>query len=215
MSKKTPKNTSQELSTALTPETVRARLSTFKIDDVHPTAILKETAKLWNEYSQASGKEQDKLVDKLNEKLAQATPIVELENHYLAAETVDNGRLRTLMIEVIDKLIIEHDCKTTTEKMLAETAGASFCRMIEYSNRLTGLTRQDFLSPTKNGFYSLLSKEVDRCTRQYLTAITTLKRFKQPAINVTFKSTNAFVAQNQQINPESKKTIVEDGNVGQ
>jgi len=214
MSKKKPQEAKKELSKPIAPETVRERLKKFKVD-IHPKSLLEESAKLWTEYAQANDARKEEMLDELNEKLAHASVIVELENHYMAAETVDNKKLRTLMIEVIDSLIVEHDCKTTTEKMLAETAGAAFCRMIEYSNRLTGLTRQEYLTPTKTGHYSMLSKEVDRCTRQYISALTTLKRLKQPALNITFKSNNAYVAQNQQINTDPKKTIVEDGNVGQ
>jgi hypothetical protein len=105
---------------------------------------------------------------------------------------------------VANQLVAEYDCKTASEKMLAQTAAWAYCRMIEYSRKLNGITRQEYLSSVKTGHYAVLSKEVDRCVRQYLSAINTLKHFKQPSLNVTFKAQNAFVAQNQQINADKK-----------
>ena len=122
----------------------------------------------------------------------------------LIAEVLDKDKYRTLAIELCNQLIAEYECKTSSEKMLAQTASWAYCRMIEYSYKLNGLTRQEYLSNEKNGYYSMLSKEVDRCARQYLTAINTLKHFKQPPVSVTFKAQNAFVAQNQQINSDKK-----------
>lgn len=199
----------------ITPEVVREVLQKHKAGVV-PSALLKETADLWNEFEAADGQKKKALEVKLNDKLGQASAILHLDNHYLFAETVNENKNRTLMIEMINQLIAEYDCNTATEKMLAQTAGWAYCRMIEYSYKLNGVTRQEFISHEKNGLYSLLSKEVDRATRQYLMAINTLKHFKQPPLNVTLKTNNAFVAQNQQINSSTKEPPAkEKSNAGQ
>lgn len=198
-----------------TPELVKEALLKYQAEVV-PSALLKVTADLWNEF-EASDEQKKKLLEaKLNDKLVQAAGIVNLENHYMLAETVNENKYRTLMIEVINQLIAEYDCRTATEKMLAQTAGWAYCRMIEYSYKFNGVTRQEFISHEKNGLYSLLSKEVDRATRQYLTAINTLRHLRQSPLNVTLKTKNAFVAQNQQVNAGVKEPPVrEQSNAGQ
>jgi hypothetical protein len=186
-----------------TPEDVKKLLAGYKVE-IAPSHILKKTAELWTEFDQMTETEQKKIVDKVNKQFETASSIYALETHYLLAETLNDDRYRTLVIEVANQLVAEYDCKTASEKMLAQTAAWAYCRMIEYSRKLNGITRQEYLSSVKTGHYAVLSKEVDRCVRQYLSAINTLKHFKQPSLNVTFKAQNAFVAQNQQINADKK-----------
>jgi hypothetical protein len=182
-----------------------------------PKHLMKATIKLWDEYLAARGdKAKNKLVNKVNEKLTELSPIVALDNHYLIAEALVGSRYRTLMLDVTSQLVAEYDCETASEKILAETAAWAYCRMIEYSCAFSSNLNIEFLSNQKNGYYSMLSKEVDRANRQYLTAISTLKFIKQPPVNLTFKAGTAFVAQNQQINAEPNKPPVEDNtNAGQ
>lgn len=209
-----PAKQNKKLARTYTPEDVKKALKGFDIT-ISPASLIKESVALWNEFEQASEAEQKQLVDKLNKKLEHTAVIYALDNHYIAAGTLHENKHRTLMIQMAKDLIAEHDCKTTTEKMLAQTAALAYCRMIEYGDKLNGLMRMEFISNEKNGFYSLLSREVDRCTRQYLTAINTLKHFKQPTLNVTFKADNAFVAQNQQINSKPKDSSEDKNNAGQ
>ena len=211
---KPSKKNGKKLAKEFTPDEVKRMLKNVEIE-IYPAALLKKSADMWNEYEASSPAKKKTLVDDLNKKLEQASAIVALENHYLLAETLDTKKYRTFLIEVTDQLIAEYECKTTSEKMLAQTAGWAYCRMIEYGYKLNSITRIDFLSSEKNGYYSVLSKEVDRCARQYLSAINTLKHFKQPALKVSFKANNAFVAQNQQINSKTKDKSEGQNNVGQ
>ncbi len=202
-SKKPSKRDDKKLAKKFTPEEVKKLLKNVEID-ADPASLLRKSTEMWNEYEASSPAKQKAMIDALNKKLEQASAVVALDNHYFMAETLDNKKYRTFLIEVTDQLVAEYDCKSASEKMLAQTAGWAYCRMIEYSYKLNSITRIEFLSSEKNGYYSVLSKEVDRCTRQYLSAINTLKHFKQPALKVTFNANNAFVAQNQQINSDKK-----------
>lgn len=202
-SSKPSKKNDKKLTRKFTPKEVKEILRGVEIE-VDPSTILKASADLWTEYEASSPAKQDAMRDKLNKKLEEATATVALDTHYFMAETLNTRKYRTFLIEVTDQLIAEYNCKTPSEKMLAQTAGWAYARMIEYSYKLNGLMRLDWLSSEKNGYYSMLSREVDRCTRQYLAAINTLKHFKQPSLKVSFKANNAFVAQNQQINSKPK-----------
>lgn len=200
-------DTNKKVVKTFTPEHVSKVIRSHKAD-ITPSKLLSDIAKLWNEYEASDGKNEE-LVNKLNTKLDHAATLYVLENHYALAETINKDKIRTLFIEMTNQLIEEYDCKTTSERMLAQTAGWSYSRMIEYGGRLNNLLEIEFLSSEKNGFYSLLSREVDRSTRQYITALTTLKHLKQPPVRVSFKAKNAFVAQNQQINADSSNSSKE------
>lgn len=197
-----PTQASNKLIAKRSADEVRKLLTNFQAE-IGPANLLKKTAELWTEYENAPSEAKKLEIEaKLNKKLEHASAIVALDNHMLIAEVLDKDKYRTLVIELCNQLITEYECKTSSEKMLAQTAAWAYCRMLEYSYKLNGLTRLEYLSNEKNGFYSMLSKEVDRCARQYLSAINTLKHFKQPPVTVTFKAQNAFVAQNQQINSD-------------
>ncbi len=198
----------------LTPEEIKQVLLSYQFE-ISPLGILKSARKLMQESDSATGKEKEVIQAQLEEKLKEGLAIVALDKHHLIAEALDRDKYRTLVIEIADQLIAEYACKTTSEKMLAETASWAYCRMLEYSSRLNGLINIEYLSNQKNGYYSMLSKEVDRCNRQYLAAIHTLRQVKQPKIAVTFRAHNAFVAQNQQINTPQGKPPTEKNDAGQ
>lgn len=204
MSNKKPvKTTQNKPARVMGPEDVKALLRKYKAGS-EPAELLKDAAELWTKYLVVNDKDKPTLENKLQKKLREASAIIALENHYYIAETLNEPKYRTLMFEITDQLIAEYSCRSSTEKMLAETAAWAYCRMIECSSAFSGSHRVEFLSTEKNGHFSMLSREVDRANRQYLTAITTLKHFKQPAVSITFKAKNAFVAQNQHINPENR-----------
>lgn len=61
------------------------------------------------------------------------------------------------------------------------------------------------LSHEKNGFYSIVSKELDRAHRQFESALSTLKQMKVPALAFTVNSKNTFIADKQQFNNVKKQ----------
>ncbi|HMS92229.1 MAG TPA: hypothetical protein PJ993_02525 [Candidatus Saccharibacteria bacterium] len=178
---------------------VRRRIGNYKAT-CDPATLLQEAGKLWGQLDITDGKEKEKIREKLGDKLEEVAAITSPDNHYLITETIRSPKLRTLMLEITNRLIAEFQCNTSSEKMLAETAAWAYTRMIEYSLQAGASLEIEFLSSQKNGYYTLLAKEVDRANRQYITALNTLKRFKQPPVTVSFKADTAFVAQNQQIN---------------
>jgi len=216
MSNKTPKPSSNQNKPTkpVDEEKVVRILKTIKLD-IHPSNLLEKSAELWAEFETATGAKKKELTSAVNKKLGDAVGIYNLENHYLVAETLNDKRYQTLLLSVVNQLVDEYKCNTASEKMLAETAGWAYCRAIEYGRKLNALTRQEYLSSEKNGYYSMLSKEVDRATRQYIGALQALKTIKQPPLSVTFKADNAFVAQNQQINAHPDNSAGDKNNAGQ
>ena len=125
--------------------------------------------------------------------------VLGLENHYALAETICT-RYRSLVIEIARQIEKEYDCKTPSEKVLAEMIAGAYGKIIEYSAYLNNSKRVDFLSAEANGYYTMFSKEVDRAHRQLITALIVLRQMKSPPIEFNVKAKTAFVAQNQQVN---------------
>lgn len=65
------------------------------------------------------------------------------------------------------------------------------------------------ISENHRGYYSILSKELDRANRHFLSAYQTLIYLKQPPLKVQVKTTNAFIAQAQQFNANKEEPTYE------
>lgn len=191
---------SKKLTKPMTPDSVRQLLLRIATFELAPESLLQSVAGLLDEYNEADGEQKETISSKLNTKLKQAYALVALDKHHLISNVMDDDKYRTLVIEIANQLIAEYECKTVGEKMLAETAAWAFCRMLECSQTLSGIHRVEYLSTEKSSFFGMLSKEVDRANRQYLAAIHTLRQLKQPPLSVTFKTHNAFIAHDQNIN---------------
>jgi len=105
-----------------------------------------------------------------------------------------------LAVRLTHDLIAEYDCKTPTEMSLARMAAIAYAKSFDYSEELRNSRELDWLSPAKNGYFSMIGKEVDRANRQFMSAIMALKQIKAPSIEVNVTAKTAFIAQNQQLN---------------
>jgi hypothetical protein len=124
-----------------------------------------------------------------------------LENHLLLSTSCDEG-YRPAVIKFIEDLIQEYDCKTSSEKALAQLVALAHYRVLRCSRSLNGIMTIGYCSDLGNNYLNQCSKELDRANRCYLVALQTLKQIKQPPMNVNVKANTAFLAQNQQINTD-------------
>lgn len=122
----------------------------------------------------------------------------EIYTHIGLRYTVGNY-YKEMVMRLCSQLIEEYNCKTPSEIGLAEIAASSLAKYLDYSELLSLTSHKPFNSMTSSSF-SALSKEVDRSQRAYISAILTLKQLKNPPIEVKIKTTNAFIANNQQVN---------------
>src|SRR3989339_739293 len=121
------------------------------------------------------------------------------ETHVPLAESVPEG-VRTVAIELSNQLQKEYNCQTPSEFALVEVIANSYARVLDYSRAFNSCQKIEYLSSEKNGYYTMISKEVDKANRQFISALTTLKHIKSPGFDITVKAKTAFVSQNQQIN---------------
>lgn len=103
----------------------------------------------------------------------------------------------TFAIDLMRKITTEYNCETVSEKAIVELATASFVRALDIQKKITDYL--DMGSVTSNGvqYLGVLSKDLDRAHHQYLSAIQTLKSFRQPPMQVNIKSHTTVIGQNQ------------------
>jgi len=165
-----------------------------------PSAIFKKIQKeIISDLLNGTPEQVKKATAKLQEEADKVSMALGLKNHYALADSC-NAYYKPLAIQFARDLVTEYKCETSSEIALAELVAGAYIRVLQYSQTLSGLSRIDFLSNEKNGYYAILSKEVDRANRHFVTALALLKQMKSPTIEVNIKAKTAFIAQNQQIN---------------
>lgn len=183
----------------LTQEDAKSAITLLSNGACDPKVLLKKVNELlpkW--YKDEKGKDKE-VIKQLIDAVQAAMPVVGLETHYPLAEGVDE-RYRPLVIDMCNQLTKEYDCKTVSEKALVHMIVGAYARFLEYSRLFNNNQRAEFLSEVKNGYYTMLAKDVDRAYRQYQSSLLTLRQLKTPTMEVTIKAKTAFVSQNQQIN---------------
>jgi hypothetical protein len=133
-----------------------------------------------------------------NELLLKATYFDALNNYSMLVETI-NQNYRPFLINFARELTNEYNCISSSEKAMVQTIVASYGRIMSISNRLNNCSNFDYLSSDRNGYFSILSKELDRAHRQFIMALQTLKLLKSPPLQVNVKTNTAFIANNQQM----------------
>jgi len=123
--------------------------------------------------------------EKEAEKLMMATGVSSQGNIACAVDI----KMRPFVIKFARQLIEEYNCKTSSEKSMAELAAIHYSHFLTFS--------EDALFYNKGINYQKLS---DNASRQYMSALSMLRYLKAPQLSVNFVARNAFIAQNQQIN---------------
>lgn len=107
---------------------------------------------------------------------------------------------RNCIMEFSEDIAKEYDCKTSMELSLCETIASSYYSMIKWSQQMQRMYSIEYLSNEKNGYYSMISKEIEKQSRLYMSAMMTLRALKAPQTHVSIRAKNAFIWENQQFN---------------
>lgn len=121
-----------------------------------------------------------------------------LDTKIQLAESVGED-YRSIAMDFTNQLIAEYDCKTSSEKALAQITANAFVRTMEYSNTLE-TCRYKTVKLNLFGYYSIIGKELDRANRHFLSSLMTLQQMKSPTLKINVTAKTAFVAENQQVN---------------
>ena len=146
----------------------------------------------------------EKLTEKEHEEFYNLSLSYGIDNGFSMLEAVE-GKYRGLLFKLRKELIKEYDCKIYSEKALVDLAISAYARNLTLTKQLTHMSIRNEITPLSNNYISVLSKDVDRANRHFITALETLKQFKQPEMKVNVKTKNAFISNNQQINNNVKQ----------
>jgi hypothetical protein len=119
-----------------------------------------------------------------------------LDTHMPIVDVV-HDKYKQLTLQLSRDLTSEFDCQKPSEKILVHLVVNSYIKVIEFSRRFKNYFDSAELDHISNEYYSMLAKEIDRANRQLITALTTLKQLKSPALNITVKADAAFMAEKQ------------------
>ena len=185
----------------LTHEQLRGWITKAAMADCDPKNVLDRLAKSSQEWRE-NDKPSKEVVAKMHSDIGDALPIVALETHYLAAESVSQ-RYRPFVVQFAQDIVAEYQCKTPSEKALAQSVAIAYGRILELSKSFNSSQHIEFLSSEKNGYYGMIAKELDRAHRQFASSLLVLKQMKSPTLEVNIRAKTAFIAQNQQVNATS------------
>ncbi len=191
-------------------EKVREAVKTAVPIDCDPDTILKELRddvfpRLKKERDSAGRNGGISVRPEDSKKLRAAAFVYATDTHLPLMDTVEE-RYRPMLMHSVREIEKEYDCKTPTEKMLAEIIAGSHARVMEYGRQLTRGFLIDYLTHENISYIAMFGKEMDRAHRQFLNAVATLKQIKNPPLEVNVTAKTAFVAQNQQINATQPKS---------
>jgi len=145
---------------------------------------------------------QKEALEKYKDKTLGLLVALETDTHVGLMETF-NSQYRGLAKELTKEVIKDYSCSTSLEKVLAESVVNAYIRILDTSRRFNNSAEVgEYITDNRTKYLAMLSKQIDRANRQFLSALMTLKQIKAPTIEMNIKTTNTFVAQNQQINAE-------------
>lgn len=112
-------------------------------------------------------------------------------------------------LEFSKNLQAEYNCKTPSEKSMAEVVSLNFVRILETQRKIKNAlgsikTRYDVQ------YLAVLSKELDRAERHYLTSLQAIKMLRSPAFEVNIKTQTAVVGTNQIVQANNRQNNSND-----
>jgi hypothetical protein len=173
------------------------KVKAFTLENTHmpfdPNELFK---KIEEEYIPESRKNNNIVSKKLRKAMTKLFMAYGLDTHTSIVRAV-NDEYRPLALQLSREFNKEFNCQNPSEKALADLIVSSYIRMIEFSDKISRVYGEEAISMTKVGYYNFCSKEIDRAQRQFITALTTLKQIKSPALNINIKADTAFLADKQ------------------
>lgn len=140
-----------------------------------------------------------------------------LDSNYYKAMTLfefDKGILllnaipelhRVFAIEFSKNLQREYNCKTPSEKSLAEIVALNFVRVLGAQSKINSYLSKDSVTDMGIGYLNVMSKELDRAERHYLASLQALKTIKSHSFEVNIKTNTAVVGQNQIVQANNRQ----------
>ncbi len=120
--------------------------------------------------------------------------------HRLLMETMRETTDRTAIAEYADDLIKEYWCTGVSERALCEVVALSYFSLMKTSREMNKHYDWTYYSNERSNMLSVLSKDLEKQNRMYLTSLQTLRTLKSPFWGMKINAKNAFIGDNQQFN---------------
>lgn len=158
--------------------------------EVDPDAVLQEAEKEMGRIKP------NKFAVQPTGNIFKAMTLLEFENGILMTTAVPD-QYRAFGVQMLRQLQIEYLCETTSEKATAELATVNYIRTLEIQSRINRYLALTSISELGLKFLAIMSKELDRANRHYLTSVQNLKMMKQTPMQLNIKTETAIIGQNQ------------------
>src|SRR3989344_6506546 len=195
-------NDSKEIDNPKTLDEIKKNL-----DRVHtnyePANILREAGAKLNSSKDEDDEDgeydnEDERPSSFEDPVVKAMTLSEFKNGVLLTISVEE-QYKTFGIDMLRKLQEEYQCLTISEQAIAELVTISYIRTLAIQRRINNYLAMGTLTDNGVKFLAIMSKELDRAHRHFLTATQTLRMIKQPSFSVNVKTNTAIVGQNQLI----------------
>ena len=185
-----------------TPEEARYILESILAKDSNPEHIFNKLAqevipKLMDGTEQEIGWAKDQISCRSEE----AIMALGLTNHYQLISTADR-QYASLALDMTRQIEKDYNCNTSVEKALAEVITMAHIKMIDSSRIFSDWSKHggEIKLRDRIGYLEVMSRQTDRACRQFISGLAMLRQMKQPPMELTIRTNNAFISQNQQIN---------------
>lgn len=130
--------------------------------------------------------------------LYKSLSLKEFENGMLMSTAIPE-QYWTFALNLSRDLQKEFLCNTASEKALVESTAINYVRTLEIERRITRYLALGEITDMGVRYLGVLSKELDRAQRHYLSSMQVLKSLRQPVFQLKVKADTAVLGQNQAI----------------
>lgn len=138
-----------------------------------------------------------------------AMTLMEFDKGVLLLNSVSD-LYRVFALEFSKNIQIEYNCKTPSEKSLAHVTSLNYVRILDIQQKINSYLEMKTINPNGIGYLNVMSKELDRAERHYLTSLQALKTIKSPSFEVNIKTNTAVVGQNQIVQSNNRQNKPND-----
>lgn len=139
--------------------------------------------------------------------LVQAMSLKEYENATLMSFGLSEIT-KPFALQLSLDLQAQYKCDTDGKKSLAELTALNYCRVLEVQKNLFGFLKINKYSELTIKIIAVLSKELDRAQRHYITSLQSLEMGLQPPLNISIRTNTANIAGQQAIQQVGEQTNV-------
>lgn len=139
--------------------------------------------------------------------ITQVLALREFDNGLLLAEA-SSELVRVCVAQFSKDLMQQYKCDTVAKKSLAEITALNFGRILSIQKYLLGFARKDEYSDLTSKIVGVLSKELDRAQRHYLTSLQALEMGVQLPLRVNIHTHSTNIANQQAIQQVGEQTNV-------